>query len=538
MQPIDRRAFLASIPAALALPRLARAADAEIEVFTSETIGTVSPLLYGQFVEHLGGVVYDGVWVGPDSRVANIHGIRKALVDALKPIGGTVVRWPGGCFADSYDWRDGIGPEAQRPTRNNFWANAGRLQNVPQTSPSRNDPNQFGTNEFIEFCRLVNCQPYLAANIRSLPARDFYQWVEYCNSPPGVTTLAKARAANGSPEPFDVRFWGVGNESWGCGGDMTAEEYSVEFRKFIAWVPLFGNPLSFIASGPNAGDPKWTHDFFHAIAAKSPGLFNRIWGWALHYYCMTTGSGDSLNFSSDDAYQLLNQADRMDSLIRQTWDIMGEIDKEHKVKLVVDEWGTWHKDTTAVAPNHLFGSVQTMRDALVAGLTLDTFQRNVDKVAMANVAQLVNCIQTLFLASGDNFCVTPTYHVFAMYMDHRNGQAVRTEFSAPRIPYQYEGKSQHVVRLAGSASVLNGTLTLTGVNNHLTDALETTIQLRGASASQARAVALTGPDIHAHNDFTTPNAVKPQALAVTASGDTLRVTIPAASVVKIQAPLG
>ena len=207
------------------------------------------------------------------------------------------------------------------------------------------------------------------------------------------------------------------------------------------------------------------------------------------------------------------------------------------MKLVVDEWGTWHKDTTAVAAHHLFGSVQTMRDALVAGITLDTFQRHTDKVAMANVAQLVNCIQTLFLASGDNFCVTPTYHVFAMYRDHRNGQSLRTQFSAPKIPYQYEGKSQHVTRLAGSASLLNGTLTITGVNNHLTEALETTVQLHGASAKDARGWALTGPDVHAHNDFTTPDQVKPQTLAVTASGSTLRVTLPAASVVKIQAAL-
>jgi alpha-L-arabinofuranosidase len=536
---INRRSFLATIPAALALPRLARAADAEIDVFLDEPIGTISSRLHGHFVEHLGGVVYDGVWVGPDSKIANINGIRKALVDAMKPIGSTVVRWPGGCFADSYDWRDGVGPRANRPRRANFWSDAGRLKSLPQTNPAKNDPNEFGTNEFIQFCRLIGAEPYLAANLRALPPKDFYQWIEYCNSPSDASTLGKLRASAGDSEPFRVRFWGVGNESWGCGGEMTAAEYSVEFRRFTAWVPNYPDtPLSFVASGPNGGDPRWTREFFGAIAAKNPDLFNRIWGWALHYYCGTIGKGDSLKFSAEDAYELLRHADRMEALVRQTWDIMGETDRQHKVKLVVDEWGDWHNDDTAVSPQALFCSIPTMRDALVAGLTLDTFHRHADKIAMANVAQLVNCIQTLFLAAGDRFAVTPTYHVFRMYKDHRDGEAVRAQFSAPDIGYAFDSKNQHVVRLAGSASVAKDRLTLTAVNNSLTDALETTIQLRGGSAKEARGEVLTASDIHAHNDFANPEAVKPESLTVETAGGLLRVRIPAASVVKIQADLG
>jgi len=536
---LNRRSFLATIPAALALPRVARAADAGIEVYLDEPIGTISSRLHGQFVEHIGGVVYNGVWVGPDSKVANINGIRKALVDAMKPIGSTVVRWPGGCFADSYDWHDGVGPRASRPRRANFWTDVGRLKSLPQSTPSKNDPNEFGTNEFMQFCRLIGAEPYIAANLRALPAKDFYQWIEYCNSPADASTLGKLRASAGDIEPFRVRFWGVGNESWGCGGEMTAAEYSVEFRRFTAWVPNYPNtPLSFVASGPNAGDPRWTREFFSAIAAKNPDLFNRIWGWALHYYCGTIGKGDSLNFSTEEAYELLRSADRMEGLVRQTWDIMGETDRQHKVKLVVDEWGDWHNDDTAVAPHHLFGSIPTMRDALVAGLTLDTFHRHADKIAMANVAQLVNNIQTLFLADGDRFAVTPTYYVFRMYKDHREGQSVRAQFSAPAIGYAFDGKNQHVVRLAGSASVASGRLTLTAVNNSVTDALETTIQLRGGSAKEARGEVLTASDIHAHNDFANPEAVKPGPLTVEAAGGSLRVKIPAASVVKIQADLG
>ncbi len=529
------RALLGAIPAGLGLARSARAGNAEIEIYLNEHIGTISPLLHGHFVEHIGGVVYDGVWVGPDSKVENIGGIRKALVDAMKPIGQTVVRWPGGCFADSYDWRDGTGPLAQRPKRTNFWANNGRLKGLPDSIPSKSEPNQFGTNEFIQFCRLIGADPYLAANLRSLTAKDFYQWVEYCNAPAGSTTLAATRGG----EPFNVRYWGVGNESWGCGGDLTAAEYSIEFRKFAAWVPRYGDaPLSFIASGPNAGEAKWTHEFFQAIAAKSPALFGQIWGWALHYYTGRVGKGDSVDFTPGEAYELINRSDRMESLIRETWDLMGETDTAHKVKLVVDEWGTWANDDTAVAPHHLFGSVQTMRDAIVAGLTLDTFQRHADKVAMANVAQLLNNIQTLFLADADRFCVTPTYHVFRMYRDHRNGLAVRSQFAAPRIGYSFDTKTRDLVGLAGSASVNGNVLTVTAVNTGLTDQVESGIRVVGGSVTSAAGTVLTGPDVHAHNDFSGPDRVKPAALAVRGSGGELQVTIPAASVVKISAKLG
>ena len=532
-----RRQFLALLPATAALLRTARAADAEVRVFLREPIGTIDPFVHGHFIEHLGGVIYDGVWVGEGSKIANIRGIRKALVDAMKPIGPTVMRWPGGCFADSYDWRDGVGPAAQRPRRNNFWAENGRLRDVPAMNPAKNDPNSFGTNEFIRFCRLIDAEPYLAANLRSLPARDFYQWVEYCNSPADGNTLGAQRAAAGDREPWNVRFWGVGNESWGCGGNMTGGEYSVEFRKFISWVPRYGKPLSFIASGPNGADLRWTRDFFTRMAEKNPRSLGSVWGWALHYYCGTTGKGDSVDFSPEDAYELLNRADRMESLINEHWAAMGETDREHRVKLAIDEWGAWHRDGTAVAPHHLFGSVQTMRDALVAGLTMDTFHRHADKVVMANVAQLINCIQTLFLAHEDRFCVTPTYHVFAMYKDHRNGQALRTDFVAPRVEYQFDGKPRNVVRLAGSASRANNVLTITATNTGLSDALESTVRVQGGKVSSARAWVLAAPDIHAHNDFANPDAVKPQSRDVQVSADGVRITIPAASVVKIQAQL-
>ena len=532
---MNRRQFLSLFPAGLALPRSARAADAEISVFLNEPIGTISPFVHGHFVEHLGGVIYDGIWVGENSKIQNTRGIRQALVDAMKPLGSTVMRWPGGCFADSYDWKDGVGPRDSRPRKPNFWTDSGRLKEVPQSSPARNDPNHFGTNEFIRFCRLINAEPYFAANLRSLPPKDFYDWIDYCNAPAGSSTLADKRAAGGDKEPFNVRFWGVGNESWGCGGEMTAGEYSVEFRKFTAWVPRYGKPLSFIPAGPNGGDIRWTREFFTRMADKNPRMLDRVWGWALHYYCGTTGKGDSVNYTAEDAYELLNRADRMEDLIRQHWQVMGEVDREHKVRLVVDEWGAWHRDGTAVAPHHLFGSVQTMRDALVAGLTLDTFHRHADKVAMANVAQLVNCIQTLFLAHEDKFCVTPTYHVFAMYKDHHNGQSLRTQFSAPRIDYMYETRPRNMVRVAGSASKGDGKVVITAVNLSLTDPMPANVNLHGGAAKEVRGQVLAAADIHAHNNFSQPNAVKPQPLSIQVGTQGLRVTLPPMSVIKIEA---
>src|SRR5208282_2007496 len=216
------------------------AADARIEVLTNEVLGTISPNIYGHFTENLSGVVYDGIWLGRDSTVPNVDGIRKELIDEMRKIKPPIVLFPGGCFADSYDWRDGIGPADKRPRRTNFWNG---VEQAGAPANHRYDPNEFGTNEFAHFCKLIGSEAYLAANLRSLPAEEFYRWVEYCNSPAGSTTLADTRAAAGFKDPFNVRYWGVGNEAWGCGGNFTAQEYAVEFRRWTTWVPEFGQKL-------------------------------------------------------------------------------------------------------------------------------------------------------------------------------------------------------------------------------------------------------------------------------------------------------
>ena len=541
MKPITRRRFLQQsglAGAVLLAPRSVRAAGPEIdiEVLLEESLGTISPDIYGHFTEHIGGVIYDGIWVGEDSAVPNQGGIRTALVEHMRRLKPSVVRWPGGCFADSYNWRDGIGPRAERPRRTNFWINDGFMQKAPD-GPAKYDPNQFGTNEFMRFCKLIGAEPYLATNLRSNTARDFYQWVEYCNAPAGLTTLSDQRAAAGDADPFRVRFWGVGNESWGCGGNFTPEEYAMEFRRFTAWVPNYGVPLAFIGSGPNGGDIDWTKRFFAKLIERDRGLIQSLYGWAMHYYCGTAGKGDAIDFTDADWYELLAKALHMETLIQQHWAAMGELDPDHHVKLVVDEWGAWHRAGTEVAPWHLFGQTSTMRDALIAALTLDIFNRHANKVAMANVAQLINNLHSLFLANGDKFVATPNFHVFEMYAAHHHGKSVRTVFNIPTI-IDERGKPSSLPALAGSASLHDKRLVLTVVNPHASESRVGKISLRRAKIQSAAGRLLAAKDIHAHNTFDEPHAVETMDTRVEAGGSPMIHEFPPASVTRLDLSLG
>lgn len=531
------------------LTQSSRAADSRIEVLLGEEIGTISPNIYGHFAEHLGGVVYDGIWVGENSKVPNTGGIRTALVDALKRIKAPVIRWPGGCFADSYDWRDGTGPRARRPRRTNFWADAPEWPKSVGPGPWKFETNHFGTNEFLSFCRLAGAEGYLAANVRGLGAQQFYEWIEYCNSPAGSTTAAEQRASGEMPsrDPFRVQFWGVGNESWGCGGNLTPEEYAAEYRRFTAAVPRYGVNLNFVASGANVDDFNWTRGFFSKTAEKNRGLFGSIFGWGLHHYAWNLGmgktndwfaaKGDALKFNDAEYYELLREADRMESLINQHWTIMGEYDRQHRVKLVCDEWGAWYKPGSEVDPTHLLGQQSTMRDAVLAGLTLDTFNRHADKVAMANVAQLINCLHSLFLAHEDKFITTPTFHVFEMFIPHMGGRAVRAVFSAPEVQYTRVDKPAEFWGLSGSASVNGKQLTLTVTNPHLSEPRETEIVVRGARAATAQAQVLSTPDVHAHNTFADPKAVQPRNEPVNVNAGAISYRFAPASVTRLQVSL-
>jgi alpha-N-arabinofuranosidase len=518
--------------------------ETTIDVLLGETLGVISPEIYGHFVENLSGVVYDGIWVGENSKIENVNGIRKRLVEEMRKIRPAIVRFPGGCFADSYDWRDGTGPVGKRPRRTNFWF-GGEEPGAPDAH--RYDPNRFGTNEFVEFCRLIGGQPYLAANLRSLPAEQFYRWVEYCNSPAGSTTLADERAAAGFKDPFKVRYWGVGNESWGCGGDFTAQEYAVEYRRFTSWVPAYEGPLSFIASGPNDDNWDWTRGFLEEIIRKGKSAIRGIYGLALHYYAWNlsrgktndwiAGKGDALNFDAVDWYELLRQGDVMESLITGHWKVMSEFDSEHHIKLVVDEWGPWYRPGSALTRTDQLEQLPTLRDAVFSGMTLDTFNRHPDKVSIGCCAQLINCLNSLYLAHEDRFCVTPVGHVFAMYAAHQGGQAVRTEFVAPEISYERDGKTANFWGLKGSASVHEKILVLTVVNPSVTNTMQARIRVHGSTVQSGTATLLNSSDIHAHNSFDQPGVLRPRHAAVSADGGVVRFEFPPASVVKLELQL-
>jgi alpha-N-arabinofuranosidase len=543
----SRRAFVKTALAGSAaacvyqLPAIGRAtaapaADSRIEILLDEPQGTISPNIYGHFTEHLGGVIYDGLWVGAKSKIPNVDGLRRDVIEHMKKIKAPVVRYPGGCFADSYDWRDGIGPQEKRPRRTNFWNGAEAEKSPPS---HRYEPNEFGTNEFVHFCKLIGAEPYLAANVRSLPAMEFQRWVEYCNSPAGSTTYADMRAAAGYSEPFDVRYWGVGNESWGCGGNFTPREYAVEFRRYTAWLPQYGKPLALIASGPNTDEWFWTREFLQEILRKGPGQLREIYGMALHHYAWNLsrgktsdwekGKGDALEFEPVDWYELLREGQRMEGLIEGHWQVLGEFDRERHIKLIVDEWGPWYRPGSAVTPGDILEQTPTLRDAVFSALTLDIFNRHAGKVAMANCAQLINCLNSLYLAHQDRFVVTTVGRVFELYAGHQGGESLRAEFSAPQASYERDGQSAKFWGLNGSASLRGKNLLLTVVNPHVSEAREAEIRLRGGTIASGSVTTLTHADIHARNTFEHRDAVMPSTAAL-AGGDQIVHTFPPASV--------
>jgi alpha-L-arabinofuranosidase len=552
----DRREFLkqgAVVGAAgLVLPWATRwpgdtsagAVDSRIEVLFDETLGTISPNIYGHFTENLGGVFYDGIWVGEQSRVPNVDGLRRDVIEHMKKIKAPVIRFPGGCFADSYDWRDGIGPVEKRPKRTNFWAND---ETAKAPASHSYDPNRVGTNEFAHFCKLIGAEPYLAANVRSLPASAFYQWVEYCNSPAGSTTLAETRAAAGFAEPFHVKYWGVGNESWGCGGEFTAQEYAVEFRRYSAWLPKYGKKLNLVASGPNTDEWSWTRGFLEDLLRKGPWEVERIYGMALHHYAWNlsrgktddwvAAKGDALQFDAVDWYELLREGQRMEGLVTGHWQVLSEFDPAHKVKLVVDEWGPWYKPGSEATAGDLLEQMPTLRDAVFSGMTLDIFNRNPEKVAMANCAQLINCLNSLYLAHEDQFVVTPVGRVFELYASHQGGEALRADFSAPDVHYERDRKPATFWGLHGAASVSGKSLTITAVNPSVTETRVAEIVLRGATAKEAGVQFVANADIHAHNTFAEKDAVVVQSKAARLSGGTVVVEFAPASVNAVRVEL-
>lgn len=527
---------------------LAQAADSHIEVLVDEPIGTIAPEVYGHFTEHLGTVIYDGIYVGEDSKIPNQHGLRSALIKKMRAIHAPVVRWPGGCFADSYDWRDGIGPKNKRPRRTNFWTDTYPHQLVDRNIPQVYDPNTFGTADFARFCQLCGAEPYIAANVRSLPPLEFDHWVEYCNSPQGTSTLSEVRAGDGIPEPINVKYWGVGNESWGCGGNFDPEDYAVEYKRWTTWVPSYGVPLRFVASGPNSDEQSWTRGFFNKLCHGQPSHdMHGVWGLSIHHYAWNlsrgktqdwdAGKGDALKFDAVDWYELARETDRMEHIILDHWTALGEFDLDRKVRLVVDEYGPWYRPGTEFSPEQLLGQQITVRDAVMTAISLDTFNRNADKVGMAACAQLINNLNALFFSHEDKFITTPNFNVFELYAAHQGATAVRAEFSSPEVRYDRDGKPATFWGLKGSASIKDKTLTLTVVNPDVSQPREAEIVLRGARATGAKASYVGEKDIHAHNTFDQPEQVKTHAAEVSVNGSRLSFEFPPASVTRISVDL-
>jgi alpha-N-arabinofuranosidase len=535
MKMIPRRRFFEITAAAgvatFASLRPLAAADAEIEIDPSRPGPPINPHLYGHFIEHLGGVIYDGIWVGRDSKVPNLDGLRKQFVDDMKRIGAPNLRWPGGCFADGYHWRDGIGGAEKRPRTYNFWE--GRMP------PGRHavESNAFGIHEFMRLCRLVGAEPYLAANVGSGTPQEFHDWVSYCNAPPGTLSLAEERARNGDREPFNVKYWGVGNESWGCGGNMTGGEYATEYRKYIAQLPVYLRPF-LVATGPRGhsadGDLGWTEGFFGGLKDVR-GLGVRVDGFALHYYTdFRQTAEDGAKFEAKGWYAVLHKGAHIESVIEDHWRIMGKYDPQHLTRFVIDEWGDWYRGGTELGPEYILSQTITLRDALHAAMTFDIFNRHADKIEMANVAQTINCLHSLFAAVGDKYTRTPAYYTFELYRPHMGGRLVPVKISLPELTVPVLEGTGRLPGLSGSASLRDQALTVTLTNPSLQEKVVARIRLTGgARLREARATVLTHEDMHATNTFEKPLEVGLAALAAQVSGDTVTLTIPRQAVVAV-----
>jgi alpha-N-arabinofuranosidase len=475
--------------------------SAKIEILIDEPIGTINPNVHGQFIEHLGSCVYGGIWEeGEPGKPARLN---PGVVEALQRLQIPVLRWPGGCFADDYHWRDGIGPVESRPQRINIWWD-GALE-----------PNTVGTHEFMALSRLLGAEPYLAGNVGSGTPGELRDWVEYCNYP-GGTTLSNARRANGAEEPFNVRYWGVGNENWGCGGSFNPAEYAAAYRRFSTFLEPFdfntSGGLFQIACGPVGGDSvqrSWTETFFATLKeGMSDDFLAQINGYSLHFYTSTDGScGSATEFSDEQWYRLLAEALSIEPFITEQRTLMDQFDPERKIGLIVDEWGNWHHISDEEDAPSLCWRQNGVRDGLVAAMTLDVFQRHADTVVMANLAQTVNVIHSLLLVDGDRVVRTPTYHVFDLYRPHQGGQSLRLELDAPSVSFGNEEGAGAVPGLTGSASLKDKRLTLTVTNPHLTEAVEASIRLRGGTAAGLTETCLTHDDPRAYNSYDEPEVV-------------------------------
>lgn len=482
----------------------------KISIIFSDIIGNIAPEIYGHFSEHIGGVIYGGIWVGKDSDIPNIKGWRKDFIEKFKKINPPVLRWPGGCFAETYHWRDGIGEN--RPTRPNWWGFV----------DGKYEPNEVGTHEFMDLCEILNTKPYFAVNITSITPMEARDWMDYCLSPRGATTLALEREANGHPEPFDIPYWGVGNENWGDGGNMTPDYYALEYRRFAAVLNnLKRKEDKLFVGGANAADYFWTHDVCQNLSTAKCTKFD---GLTYHFYARPGVEG--IDFDENGWNTIIEVANKMDYLIKRNYAIAQGFGLEKNMKLVVDEWGCWYKWGSGPSKGkNLFEQQSTVRDAVVSALTLNIFNNNCDKVQMANVAQVCNNLHALFLADENNFIETPTYYVFDMFKGHQGGNALKTVVS---------NNAELENSVSVSSSIKDDVLTITLANLSCKDDAEISLDLLGNNReiTSSYCVILQGKNITDYNTFENPHTVIPECER--SIDITKPLTLPKASVMLIK----
>ncbi len=474
--------------------------------------GKINKNIYGHFSEHLGRCIYEGIWVGKDSPIPNTDGIRNDVVNALREMKIPVLRWPGGCFADEYHWMDGIGPYEQRPKMiNTHWG--GVVEN-----------NHFGTHEFFRLCELIGAEPYICGNVGSGTVREMQQWIEYMTFD-GESPMSNLRKANGREEPWKLTYFGVGNENWGCGGNMRPEYYADEYRRYATYIRNFGgNKVYKIACGPNSGDYHWTEVMMREVGTRMQGL-------SLHYYTVPgdwNNKGSSTEFDEMEWFTTMKKTLYMEELVTRHSTIMDRYDPDKKVGLIVDEWGTWYNVEPGTNPGFLYQQ-NTLRDALVAGVNLNIFNNHCDRVKMANIAQTVNVLQAVILTEGEKMLLTPTYHVFNMYKVHQDAELLPVSLECGE--YRFGGEA--IPQVSASASLDgDGKIHISLCNLSHEDGADIDCLLRGSTASAVSGTILTAPVMNSHNTFEDPENVKPEAFGGASLKDgNLRVSMPPMSVV-------
>jgi len=493
-------------------------------IATDQPGPTISRNIQGQFSEHLGRGIYDGIWVGPDSPIPNTRGIRNDVVAALKAIKMPVVRWPGGCFADIYNWRDGIGPRDKRPVRKNDWWGG-------------MEPNQFGTHEFFDFAEQSGSDTYVAINMATATPGVMREWMDYITSR-GDDTLAQERRANGHAEPFKLGYVGIGNEAWGCGGAQSPEYFANEYRKFATFFHKNGSTFHMhndntalrVASGPNNDDTHWME-----VVLKNAGpMMDAI---SLHYYTVWHGdwtqrnTATALNFPPAQWNEILFQAWRMDDVLRAHEAVMDQIDPSKRIGLFVDEWGTWYAPEPGTEPGHLYQQ-NTLRDALVAAETLNIFHAHAARVRMANIAQAVNVLQAMLLTNGAKMAKTPTYYAFAMYMPFQDATFLPVHVTPPMLT----ADSGHFPAFTVSAAkALDGHIYIAVANADKDRGVRLALDLGREKATGISGQVLTASKLDAHNTPGEKEEISPQPfMGGTIGGSKLMLDIPAKSLVVVR----